>query len=456
MGTSQLCLSCGEVLPEDTADCPRCLAETIDKPLIPVALIAAYKMIRLLGKGGMGTVYLAEDNASKRPVAIKIISKELAKDSRGRNRFVREARTMATVEHPHVVHFYTVGEFSDQPYIVMEYVEGETLAERIKREGPLPLNEALRILRQSVEALDAAWGKQLIHRDIKPSNILLDKKGEVHVADFGLAKPLKIDSDSTLTQSGSIIGSPHYMSPEQAQGKSTDFRSDIYALGIVLYEMLVGERPFEDTTPLAIVLKHLNTPMPSPRDKRRELPESVVRLLQWMTRKESDKRPSSYPLLLERIDSVLNQQKSEKHFFEKYRGFLLAGVLILAIGIAMWFQNAGKKTMVTETSPSISTALPDPEVKTSVSINVLPWAHVKLTPLTKGVEIPAILEAERTTPCNFLLPDGEYSLELTNDLVQQPVQKMIKVETGKANSFLFTMPAYDPKKALAQIRGKTK
>ena len=153
----------------------------------------------------MGTVYLAEDSSLKRHVAIKVMSKNLAQDSRGRDRFLREARAMATIEHPHVVQFHSFGEFSGQPYIVMEYVDGETLAERIKREGPLPIDESLRILRETIEALDAAWKKQIIHRDIKPSNILLDQRGKVRVVDFGLAKPLRIEGDATLTQTGDIV-----------------------------------------------------------------------------------------------------------------------------------------------------------------------------------------------------------------------------------------------------------
>ncbi len=452
METPSSCPSCGAVLPEESTDCPRCFGETIDKPLVAAGpSIAAYKIVRLLAKGGMGSVYLAEDTL-KRPVAIKIISEKLAQDSHGRNRFQREALVMATIEHPHVVHVHSFGEFSGKPYIVMEYVDGETLAERIRREGALPIDESLRILRQTIEALNAAYQKQIVHRDIKPSNILLDKEGQVHVADFGLAKLVQIGKDTTLTQTGSIIGTPHYISPEQAQGKSTDFRSDIYSLGVVLYEMLVGERPFEDTTPLAIVIKHLNTPMPSPREKRPELPQGIVSLLQWMTRKEPDKRPSSYAQLLEKVDSVKQERVSRKS-----RVLLLASLLVLTIGLVTWFQQrAGKETPITNSVPPTSVTLLPPIGMSVVTINALPWARVNLTPLTKEIKLPEFSENERTTPCNFSLPDGEYSIELSNDAALEPVRKTIKVQSGKANSFLFNMPAYDPKKALAQIRGAEK
>jgi serine/threonine protein kinase len=412
-------------------------------------------MMRLLGKGGMGSVYLAEDHALKRQVAIKIISEKLAQDHLGRNRFVREARAMATLDHPNVVHFHSFEEFSGQPYIVMEYVDGETLAERIKREGALPLNESLRILQETVHALNAAWEKQVIHRDVKPSNILLDKKGGAHVADFGLAKPIHIDGDFTLTQSGSIIGSPHYISPEQAQGHTADFRSDIYALGIVLYEMLVGERPFEDTTPLAIVLKHLNAPMPSPRLKRPNIPESVVRLLQWMTRKDPAKRPASYAQLLERIDSLL-QKKTHKSALRKSTIYWMVGFTVLLFGILFAYRTQPPVRKITPITKSVSKISPPTPLAVSqipVSINALPWARVKIVPLTKGIEVPAIPEMERITPCNFSLAEGDYVIELTNDSLGQPVQKKIKVESAKDNAFVFTMPAYDAKQALAQIRG---
>ena len=454
MGDLQLCSSCGESLPDESSHCPRCLAETIGKPFTAVPSIAAFKMVRVLGKGGMGTVYLAEDSTLKRSVAIKVMSKNLAQDNRGRDRFLREARAMATVEHPHVVQFHSFGEFSGQPYIVMEYVEGETLAERIKREGSLPIHESLRILHETIQALDAAWKKQIVHRDIKPSNILLDPKGRVRVVDFGLAKPLKIEGDSTLTNTGDIVGSPHYISPEKVQGHQTDFRSDIYSLGIVLYEMLVGERPFEDTTPLAIVIKHLNAPLPSPRERRPELSESVVRLLEWMTRKEPDKRPSSYAQLLEQIDSLVSRKKLEKSVFEKSRVAVLTGMLVLAIGLAIWSgQSKHVDAPLTKSLPAPSRILPHSQPMAVVTINALPWARIKLTALTEGITVPVITEKQRITPCNLSLPEGEYSIELVNDAITQPVQQTIKVQLGASNSFLFTMPKYNPGKALAQIRG---
>jgi len=464
MANLQVCSSCGGTIPEGSDNCPRCFAETIDSPITPAGssvapappAIAAYRIVRLLGKGGMGAVYLAEDNTLNRPVAIKIISEKQAQDTHGRNRFLREARAMATIDNPHVIRVHSFGEFSGQPYIVMEYVDGTTLAERIKHEGPLPVNEALRILRYIVDALEAAWEKQIVHRDIKPSNILVDKKGRIRVADFGLARPVQLADDASLTQSGSVVGTPHYISPEQAQGQTVDFRSDIYSLGVVLYEMLVAERPFEGTTPFSIVNKHLNTPMPSPKQKRPELPDSIVSLVYSMTRKKADKRPSSYSQLREKIDSISNRHATGKSVFTKARVTVPAAILVLISGIAIWFQQSSQTDAPPETkrlSRPSPVSTPPTRATAIVTINVLPWARVKLTPLTKGISLPVIPEKERITPCSFSLPEGEYSVELSNDSVLQPVQKTIKIQSGAANSFVFTMPAYDPRKAFAKIRG---
>jgi len=263
-----------------------------------------YKVIRHLGEGGMGAVYLAEDTTLARHVAIKVVSKRVAGDAQSKSRFMREARTMATIEHPHVMRVYSFGESPAGAYLVMEYVDGETLTERIARLGRLPVDEALRVTRQIVEGLDAAWERRVIHRDIKPSNIIFDRRNQVRVADFGLAKPLEVESDASLTLSGYLLGTPHYVSPEQAQGRDVDFRADVYSLGIMLYQMLTGERPFDGTTPIAIIAKHLHAGVPPVRLTRPDVSAGVEQLVQWMTEKDPEQRPDSYATLLDAIDSL--------------------------------------------------------------------------------------------------------------------------------------------------------
>ena len=267
-------------------------------------VIPGYRLVRLLGEGGMGRVYLAEDEVLGRRAAVKVMPARRVDSEDARARFLREARLLASVEHPNVVRVYAFGEAEGQPYLVMEYVEGESLADRLRRERRLGQPEALRIARAVTEALAAAWESGVVHRDVKPSNILVDRKGHVRVADFGLAKPTVDSADPTLTREGAIVGSPAYMSPEQGRGLPVDFRTDVYSLGVVLYEALAGARPFQGATPVDIVAKHLFADLPSLAAKRPDLSAEVVDLVEWMTRKDPAQRPASYAELLSRLESL--------------------------------------------------------------------------------------------------------------------------------------------------------
>ena len=319
------CSTCGGNVDPQTGICPQCATQvnlrsggtptetaTVVTPgghdPTEVPEIAGYRVINSLGEGGMGAVYLAEETTLGRRVAVKVISTRVAPDAQSKARFLREARTLATIEHSHVVRVYSFGEVDGRPYLAMEYVEGETLMERITRLGKLPVDDALRITRDIVDALDAAWDKRVIHRDIKPSNILMDRRNRVRVADFGLAKPTDVDDEkSALTLSGLMVGTPHYISPEQAQGKELDFRSDFYSLGIMLFHMLTGERPFQGSTPVAIVAKHIHEAMPLVTSKRADIQPAVERLIQWMTHKDVEKRPGSHQELLAAIDGLISR-----------------------------------------------------------------------------------------------------------------------------------------------------
>ncbi len=301
------CATCGRPLPAAGAECPEC-GNTLflAQPTPPLPPISGYRTISKLGVGGMGAVHLALDETLGRKVAIKTISEVFRGQGEGIARFVREARAMATVEHPRVVRVYAFGEFEGKPSLVMEYVEGETLSQRLKRAGSLTEGEALRLLRQVLEGLEAAWERGIVHRDIKPSNILLDARGDVHVADFGLAKPILTEGDPALTHSGSLLGTPHYVSPEQARGREVDFRSDIYSLGIVLYEMLAGVPPFTGATPFEVVEKHVREALPDVRERRPEVSEGVQRLLVWMTRKDPEARSASHAALIRVVDGLVS------------------------------------------------------------------------------------------------------------------------------------------------------
>ena len=241
------------------------------------ALAGTYTIEGEIGRGGMGVVYRARDERLQRRVAIKVLPPELAFQEEIRARFTREAQTAAKLSHPHVVPIYDVGSNGDLVYFVMGYVDGESLGGRIKRRGQLPAEEVRRIMKETADALSAAHALSIIHRDIKPDNILLDgTRGRVMVTDFGIAKALQGGSGATLTSAGVAIGTPSYMSPEQAAGeKEIDGRSDLYSLGIVAYQMCVGQPPFAAPTVAGILMKQITEPAPLVSESRDDIPEDL-------------------------------------------------------------------------------------------------------------------------------------------------------------------------------------
>ncbi|HUR94122.1 MAG TPA: serine/threonine-protein kinase, partial [Gemmatimonadales bacterium] len=240
---------------------------------LAVALASRYTLESKLGHGGMATVYLARDLKHDRLIAIKVMHPELAQ-ALGPERFLREVRTTAQLQHPHILPIHDSGETAGLLWYTMPYVRGETLRARLRREVQLPVDSALELARQVALALDYAHRAGVVHRDLKPENVLLSE-GQALVADFGLAKALAEADEGKLTGSGMAVGTPAYMSPEQASGEPVDARTDVYSLGCVLYEMMAGEPPFTGPTPRAIIAKRLAaSPLPL-RAVRPSVPEPV-------------------------------------------------------------------------------------------------------------------------------------------------------------------------------------
>src|SRR3989440_703775 len=230
-----------------------------------------YAIERELGRGGMATVYLAQDLKHRRPVAIKVLAPELAA-ALGRERFLREIETAARLTHPHILPLHDSGEADGFLYYVMPYVEGESLRDRLNREGQLPIADAVAITCNVANALSYAHSRDVVHRDVKPENILLSN-GEAVVADFGIAGAIDAAGGGKLTRTGIVLGTPAYMSPEQGAGeRALDGRSDVYSLGCVLYEMLAGEPPFTGPTGQAVIAKRFTDPVPSIRRLRETVP----------------------------------------------------------------------------------------------------------------------------------------------------------------------------------------
>ncbi len=269
-----------------------------------------YRLEAKLGAGGMGTVWRARDERLQRPVAIKLLSLQLTTDAEYVARFRREAKLAAQFNHPNLVQVFDTGEGEDTCYMVMELVEGENLAQRLKRKGALEPREALAVAVYVAEALAFAWGKaRLVHRDIKPANIFLSTAGTVKVGDLGLAKCLQ-EASTGLTQSGTVMGTPQYMSPEQGRAaKQLDFRSDIYSLGCVLFHMLTGRPPYEADTTAALIYKHVHEPPPDVRAVLPDCPPPLVRLLDWMMAKTPAARPENYEALIRKLYSARNSLK---------------------------------------------------------------------------------------------------------------------------------------------------
>ncbi len=235
-----------------------------------------YQIVAPLGEGGMAAVYKAYQPSMERYVAIKVLPRHMATSEEFLNRFRREAKLLAQLQHPNILPVFDYGESEGHPYIVMPFVPSGTLAELISDQR-LPLNKVCRIMTQIGDALAYAHSRGMIHRDIKPSNVLIDESGNCLLTDFGLAR--MVESSSKLTSSGTVLGTPAYMSPEQGAGSEIDHRSDIYSLGIILYEMVTGRVPYNAETPIAIVFKHIQDPLPSARKLNPDLPESVELIL---------------------------------------------------------------------------------------------------------------------------------------------------------------------------------
>ena len=241
-----------------------------------------YKIIRRIGSGGMADVYLARDTILERDVAIKAMRSEYVNDVEFTTRFDREAQAATSLSHPNVVSIYDVGEDGDILYMVMEYIDGLTLKEYIQQYGPIDVEEALDIMRQIVSAIAHAHENDIVHRDIKPQNILMNNFGQAKVTDFGIAIAL---SATSLTQTNSILGSVHYLSPEQARGGMATKKSDIYSIGIVLFELLTGRLPFSGQSPVSIALKHLQSETPSVRRFNQDIPQSMENIVLKATAK---------------------------------------------------------------------------------------------------------------------------------------------------------------------------
>ncbi len=250
--------------------------------------LGPYQIIKPLGEGGMAAVYKAYQPSMDRYVALKVLPRHFASDPEFVGRFSQEARVIANLQHPHILPVHDFGESDGYTYLTMRFIDGGTLADWLKENGPMSLEKIRNIITQVGGALDYAHAQGVIHRDIKPGNILVDRWDNCLLTDFGLAK--MVESSSHLTQTGGILGTPAYMSPEQGLGKKIDGRSDIYSLGVVLYQMAIGRLPYQAETPMAVVIKHIHDPLPPPSQFNPDVPEALeLVILKALAKKPEDR-----------------------------------------------------------------------------------------------------------------------------------------------------------------------
>jgi eukaryotic-like serine/threonine-protein kinase len=273
-------------------------ARSASAQMIGTVLSGRYRLEAKLGSGGMSTVYLARDETLDRPVAVKVMHREMSEQADQLQRFRGEARAVAKLSHPNVVAVIDAGEDRGHPYIVFEYVEGETLKQRIARLGALDVQESLAYAIEVARGLMVAHARQMVHRDVKPQNVLIDPSGRAKLTDFGISRQLEQDG---LTATGRVLGTTDYVAPEQALGRGVDPRSDVYSLGVVLYEMLTGEVPFQADSQVGVAMKHVHEDLPDVQRRRPGVSAAVALVVERATTKDPAER---YQRIEEMIDDL--------------------------------------------------------------------------------------------------------------------------------------------------------
>jgi hypothetical protein len=348
------------------------------EPIVIGSDFLGYRIEELLGRGGMGVVYRAYDLRLKRPVALKLVTPSLARDERFRERFARESELVMSLEHPNVVPIYDAGDVDDRVYLAMRLVDGNDLGALLRAEGALGPVRALAICAQIAAALDAAHARGLVHRDVKPSNVLLDASEHAYLADFGLTR--RLDDEAGAGAEDRAVGTPAYLAPEQIEGWPVDGRTDIYALGCVLYECLTGEPVFPRTSRLAVAWAHLEDEPPKPSRQRAELPQTLDAVVERALAKEPEQRYPTGAALISAAGQALGLGTTQTS--RRRRTLLLAGAVGLAAiaaaaaAIATTFAHEARKSAVPLLAGKNTLVRIDPTTKKVVAVFHAPFYPV--------------------------------------------------------------------------------
>jgi hypothetical protein len=500
---AQACAHCGSETEEDQTSCFIC-GQALQQPVRLGEVIASrYEIRSRLGRGGMGAVYRAYDRVLEEDVALKVLREDAGEDKDATRRFRTEIKLARRVIHRNVCRIFEYGEERGRRFISMELIEGTDLKQAIAQALPPP-ERAFRIAVQLADGLEAIHHVGVIHRDLKTSNIMLDATGTVRLMDFGIAKHVSQDAVAA-TGSGHIVGTPAYMSPEQGRGEKLDFRSDIYSMGVVLYELFTGRVPFEGDTPVAVILKHIYDPpaLTGPRAER--IPPSAVPLLSRALAKSREERFSSSAELAQALRAAAGGDLSaplapgkamggatgptlpggpaaerawqaptqvglptrdaagmvletaddrqltrtvvqpDERARPRYGLSALVGTLVVAALAAVGILVVPRLRDVAPSPSPNEPPSPAPVVaaRSPVSFNALPWARITLRAHAEGTAPPG---GDLVTPCVVELPLGTYTVDLENGGLTPPLSREVHVVAG-ANAFVFTMPSFDPARA---------
>ncbi len=396
--------------------------------------IGKYEVIERLGRGGMAEVYRAYQGTLDRYVAIKVLHAFLADDPEFKSRFEREAQNIAKLKHPNIVQVYDFDydEEAESYYMVMELIDGSTLKDRLSsimaRGELLPIPEVIRIMRESASALSYAHSRSMIHRDVKPANLMLDHDNRVVLTDFGIAK---IVTGAQFTASGGMVGTPAFMAPEQGLGEAGDERSDLYSLGIIMFQMLTGQLPYDAETPLAIILKHLNTPTPIARDVNPNVPEELDRIVRKVISKEAQDRYQNAAALIEDLDRFTYANADSD---TQPRSFFAPPDINSTSRINPLPEAQNNSTAIGTNTSQFPAAIPPPEKASNSSLWPIWLIGALVTLLIIGfaarvIPLPAFLIAASSTPSPtsvVIVPTVEVTAEATQQIAVQASSTVVE------------------------------
>ena len=390
----KFCPRCFEKFGEELEQCPECkirLVASMDKDLTGTVLDDRYEVLKVLGKGGMGVVYRARQKIIDRPVALKVLRRELVQDEASVRRFMVEAKAVSSLRNAHTITLFDFGiTQAGLLYFTMELLEGISLTDLIKKEAPLSTEMTARVVLQVCESLREAHGKGILHRDLKPDNIFIidgdDGSQHAKVLDFGIAKMLDDGSAESITKTGMICGTPMYLSPEQAVGRALDARSDIYSLGIIMYEMLSGAPPFVDATPVGILMKQVSElPLPvGTRNPDATIPASLERFLMRMLAKHPDERPQSIEAMMKELRLAMENADSDEQVPMATMTATTAGV---QMPTAAYLSETSAHANDQSTEPLLSESISDTRERKRVETaqgDALPTEHIGAAPVGSG------------------------------------------------------------------------